>query len=74
MTKTQQIFKVQLPLISTDPNAGILVYNEDRSIETIVPMDEDAKKYFTEPKSFHFGHMDKDGWLILVGEAPWQDW
>jgi hypothetical protein len=33
------IVKIQRPLMSTDPNAPVLIYNQDRTFETMVPFD-----------------------------------
>ena len=68
------ILKVQIPIMSSDPNPDAMIYNEDRSILTLVPT-EAVKSYFKpqQYKVFVFGEMK--GTLLHLGElAPEQDW
>lgn len=81
------IVKVQLPVVSSDPNVGILVYNEDRSVMQELPIRskkefKTLKKYMERGecgeiyggyKNFFFAKFDGKG-LILTGLAPMQDW
>lgn len=49
----QGIFKVQRPIASNDPNAGYLIYNEDRSIWfQMDPTDVEVKLMGTKYKVF----------------------
>ena len=72
--KPKFIVKVQVPLESSEPDPHILIYNEDKSIFETFPMTDEMHEAFTEPKSFQFARLRKDGMLVLCGEAPWQDW
>jgi len=65
------IFKLQVPIESSEPDAPWYAYNRDRSIKVFVaPVKE------LEPmplKSFWHGQY-ADGVLTLDRPAPWQDW
>lgn len=70
-----QIFKVQLPLFSSDENALALVYNEDQSIVSHSPVTVDLMRAVgPEMKKFFHGFVREDGSLEFVDEAEWQDW
>lgn len=74
------IVKVQLPIVSTDPDVGVLVYNEDRSIMAELPMrsikEAEILIQVLEdfPKGYFWAKLDDKGGIILVDEAPWQEW
>lgn len=78
-TSTKKIIvKVQLPIVSTG-DAGVLVYNEDRSVMQELPMRSKKElKHLQKmlgdyPKGYFYAKFDGKG-LILTGEAPWQEW
>ena len=79
MSKHKFIVKVQLPLASSDGNAGVLVYNEDRSvmeelsIRSEIEADQLLEELKGEPKGFFYARMQGKT-LMLVGVAPWQNW
>ncbi len=78
----RQIFKVQLPIVTTDPSPKALVYNEDRSIYTKVAITAELLEDFTEAVESPGGGPAKTFWYgELVGTqfqfeepAPWQEW
>ena len=73
------IVKVQLPIVTNDPSAGALVYNEDRSIMADIPIRSKAerkellKQLNDDFKGYFYARHDGKG-LILTGKAPWQNW
>jgi hypothetical protein len=77
--KKKIIVKVQVPLFSSDPDAGVLVYDKDRSFTTELPIrsrrerDEILDILGDEPKGYFYAKVDGKG-LILTGKAPYQDW
>jgi hypothetical protein len=74
--KTNQIVKVQIA-VAGDP--GVLVYNEDRSVE-FMQYGQDAAKTMLrsqggKPKAYwHATHRRSDGKLVLDKLAEEQDW
>ena len=76
---TKEIVKVQVPLFSSVEDEGILVYNEDRSIEAILPIRSERelkqlrKEMKGEPKAYFYADT-RNKMLILTGKAPWQEW
>ena len=73
--KQRMIVKVQLPLASNAPKPELLVYNEDRSIQELLPASKEVVDLFDEDevKAFFYATL-KDGNLTLDGRAPWQTW
>lgn len=71
---TQEIFKVQLPITSTDPNPSALIYNEDRSFYEL-PHRSLVEHLFgeNEVKIFVYGELI-DNALHLEDRAPYQEW
>lgn len=81
------IVKVQIALASSDPNVGVMVYNEDKSVMQELPMrsKKEAKQLRKEMlkgecgeiyngfKNYFYAVLDGKG-LILTGIAPMQDW
>jgi hypothetical protein len=74
------IVKVQVPLFSSDAYVDVLVYNEDRSVMSELPMRSEWEReelldtLGDEPKGYFYAKPDGKGGLILTGEAPYQDW
>ena len=75
----QIIVKVQLPLFSSDPAAGVLVYDESRTIMDELPIrsererDELVDLIGDDMKGYFYAKFDGKG-LTLTGKAPYQDW
>lgn len=81
------IVKVQIPIVSTDPNVGVLVYNEDRSIMQELPIRSKSElktlkremqkgecgELYDGLKNYFYAKKDGKG-LIITGLAPEQDW
>ena len=66
------IVKVQIPL--NDDSGPALIYNQDRSFEMFVLVDEYLRtvmrgrlKAFFRVRATHTG-------VAILAEAPWQDW
>ena len=70
------VVKVQLPLFGPWA-AGVLAYNEDRTIEWIETLPdrvtEIRKLVKGKPKTFWFATI-QDGFVVLGEPAPWQEW
>lgn len=70
-----EIFKLQVPLVTTDPEPKALIYNEDRSAEGMFPVTSDILELMDgEAKIFIYGQYEEDGTVTLIGNAPWQEW
>jgi hypothetical protein len=69
------IVKVQLPLASNAPKPECLVYNEDRSVEAMLPVTNEVVDLFgaDEVKAFFYATLKGDN-IELQGRAPWQIW
>lgn len=69
------IVKVQLPLAGSGPTMRpVLVYNESRSIEALIPLTSDLLEVMNgELKAFFHAHMEGTN-LFLDDPAPWQEW
>lgn len=70
----RQIFKVQLPLVTNEPEPMALVYNRNKSFYTNVPITDDLLLQMQgQFKLFFYGtHDDTD--VNLDAIAPWQEW
>lgn len=67
-----QIFKVQ---VSLNNPSQVLIYNEDRSAQGIIPNSTELNKLMgKEPKKFFHGIHREDGQIEILIEADWQDW
>lgn len=67
------IVKVQVPLMTTEPEAKALIYNKSRTFEVYVPVDNVIKKMGGDFKKFFYVKFKTKG-FELHGEAPWQEW
>ena len=69
------IVKVQIPLAGSDPNAPALIYNERRTVQVFVPVNERFAKDCKETgKAYYRVRMrDEDKVQILerVEDQPW---
>lgn len=71
------ICKFQRPIASTMGMDEVLVYNEGRSVEMIVPCDEEAMdEIFPEGefKTYWECELDKEGYLHPIKQLEEQDW
>lgn len=69
-----EVFKVQVPLTTNDPQPKALIYNKDRSYEGLIPVTDEIRKMMdNEPKRFFWGHVEGDA-LTIDANAPWQNW
>lgn len=72
------IVKVQLPLVTNDPDPCALIYNASRSVEYMAPLSEPFGKDLIRimrgrPKAFF--HAKLVGTILHIGdEAPWRRW
>ncbi len=67
-------FKIQKPIVSSDGSDDCLIYNEDRTIEFMTPL-ENVQRSFEqgEDKIYVEGSlMDED--FIIVKKLPQQSW
>ena len=72
MTKT--IFKVQVPLVTNDPNPQALIYDKKREEDHFVPVTEWLLAQMQgQPKLYFYGYIDGET-VVLTEIAPWQDW
>lgn len=72
--KPPMIVKVQLPLYTNEPQPMVLIYNEDRSIEGMVPYDKATKKMLgRKPKQYYYAIVTGEN-VGLIKRAPDQDW
>lgn len=81
------IVKVQMPLYSSDNSAGILVYDENKTIMNELPIRSEKElrelkkmmkkgvcgRVYGGMKNYFYAKKDGKG-LILTGLAPEQDW
>ncbi len=60
------IFKLQRPIVSSDGNDDVLVYDESREYEGVVPMDDGLRGLFgSDHKIFVEGTVGEGGMLLL---------
>lgn len=68
------IVKIQLPL-PISAVAEALIYNQDRTIQQILPVDESILGFMSGyVKVFAWAWLDSKQMLRLEGLAPWQEW
>lgn len=71
------IFKIQIPLVSSEANPSALAYPKTRNPDVYIPVTlELLKKMKGRPKAFFYcnyfsGQGDR---LEIIKEAPWQKW
>ncbi len=75
------IVKVQIPLVTSEPNPMCLVYNEDRSVMDQFPISRSLRSLLRgQLKSFWHAHLipdpkKKGAFLVSIDRrAPWQEW
>lgn len=68
------VVKVQVPLGSNSAMPGAWVYNKDRSIQVMMPVDSVKEKMGDSAKKYFNATIVKGGKIILLDEAPAQDW
>lgn len=84
MAKEEMVFKLQRPLMTTEKEPHVLIYNEDRSVEGFLPMTEEVFNLFPESnvdgwaeqyKIFVKGMFDRETGNVDITEiTEWQDW
>ena len=74
--KKGSIVKVQLPLMSNDPQPLALVYNRSRSYDVDMIVSKALIKAMKgQPKKFWYAHYDPEtNNTVLEREAPVQNW
>jgi len=80
--RRSHILKVQIPIVTTEPDPVILVYNQDRSIEAMLPLTPKVRRFLKgKLKSFWVAHAVPDlkagngkYQICLDRPAPWQEW
>lgn len=73
---TTQIIKLQRPLATNMDQAQVLVYNEDRSLERMLPYTDDMQKLFgSDQKQYWLADIPKKtGYIKLIQQVEEQDW
>ena len=74
--KTHKIFKVQRPLMTTEKEPKLFIYDKDRKYETFIPMrlaKDILKMMGNQSKKFFDGEIE-DGKVLINSTAPEQDW
>ena len=71
-----EIWKVQRPIVTNDPEPQVLIYNEDRSRQGSVPLTAEIAQLFNddEYKIFIHGTIAEDGQIEFEEPAEWQEW
>jgi len=76
----KEIFKMQRPLFSNDPDAKTLIYNEDRSVLQYLDMDDDLLQslFGDEMKVYAMCKVNKRRKKIeleyVLDEEDWPEW
>ena len=70
------IVKVQRPVMTNDPTAGLLIYSEHKTIfaQLPPPNPEVVEKMGDRMKVFFHAERFSDGILSINDEANWQEW
>lgn len=69
------IVKLQRALLNTNELAQVLIYNEDHSVVTQLPLCEELSAVFgTRDKFYAEASLDEAGTLSLVKQVPDQPW
>ena len=74
MKSQLNIVKVQVPLFSSKEQQQALIYNENHVVDILTPVENVLDIMGGEPKKYFYFKRKKDGEVILLGEAPWQEW
>lgn len=71
----QEVFKIQVPLHSTEENPPLLVYNRSRSIYFQMGMTPEVEKLTAgKTKVYVLGYIDKDQIFQIVNTVKDQRW
>lgn len=72
--KEWDVIKVQMPIFHMEEEPEVLLYNEDRSIFYLTPVDDYFRGIMEkELKKFFYFKME-NGYIVLGEEAAWQPW
>lgn len=74
---TKQIIKLQRPITTTGSYNDIMFYNQDRSVDGIIPMEPSMMEsvFHDEYKVYWWAWVpEKDGALELIKKAEEQNW
>ncbi len=76
MDEVKTIYKVQVPLASSEKSPPALVYDEQRKKQIFMPVTDELLEFMDgEPKKFVFGAVNrKTDNFEIHKEAPWQRW
>lgn len=70
----EEIYKVQVPLMSNDPNRPAMCYNKKRNHQVLIPVEKPLLELLDgEPKIYVYAHI-KDGNFNINRVAPPQSW
>ena len=72
------IIKVQIPIMTNEPEPLALAYNQDRSVFVMIPQ-EDLPPAVLQiagrtGKGYFHAEISDDHKLMIGKEAPWQEW
>lgn len=71
----QEVFKVQVPLHSSEPNPPVLVYNRSRSIYFTLGMTEQIKQLCgNKYKIYVLGYIDDNDVFQIISKVKEQRW
>ncbi len=74
ISSEREIFKVQVPVVTTEPVPLALIYNQARTVEFLTPVTPDLETRMQgRLKAFFYG-AEVAGIFAWGDEAPWQDW
>ena len=76
MTFKTEIWKLQRPIVTNEPESMIFMYNKDRSKLGTFPMTPEIRQLFMddEHKIFVHGTINEDGQVNFEEPAEWQEW
>ncbi len=79
--RSPMIVKVQVPIVSSEPRPMVLIYDQRRTVEQLLPLSRAVKRALAgDLKSFWYAHTIPDpsvprGVVVsLDARAPWQEW
>ena len=74
MTGDNMVVKIQLPLVSSEAEPKALIYNEDQSLHTMMPVSDLLRTVIGDELKAFFEVTIKDGNLVLEERLEGQGW
>lgn len=70
-----EVFKIQVPLMTTESEQLALIYNSSRRKMVQIPVTKEISNFMNGSfKKFAYGTFDKGEKFKITKEAPWQNW